>query len=365
MDLREAIANSTPRERSGSTAADRFEYQRDWALCKLLVLHQSKNDYLLAFDAFDDVILMNGENEPDRIAFFQIKTRKTRSMTLRAMLKQEIGETGPLPSMIGKLYYNKILFPENTEALTLVSNAPFSITLINSDVASTGFKTLRCVELDQQTRNSIRDQLKKEHGLATEPEFVDITSFEVAELPLEGHATFALGRLAEFLETLNPEGSFKPRLIYRTIADEIKRKNNYDGRWSSFDEFLREKGLGRKGFDQVLKTVGAHRDFDWIWSRIEDRLNAEQMPILQTRRLRDVFRRYSIDRASRKDVSLPDLEAVVKGAIGSGTACQQADTASLLNWIVQGVRLSAKSDEFRRYEDDYIRVIGLVAFYDE
>ncbi len=248
MDLREAIANNRPRERSGSTAADRFEYQRDWALCKLLVLHQTQDDYLLAFDAFDDVVLMNGENAPDRIAFFQIKTRKTRSMSLAAMLKQEIGEAGPLPSMIGKLYYNKILFPENTEALTLVSNAPFSVTLIDGSKAGTnGLKTLRCVELDKQVRNSIRDQLMKEHSLATEPEFVDITSFEVADLPLEGHATFAIGRLAEFLETLNPEGSFKPPLIYRAIADEIKRKNNYDGGWTSLTNSCGTRGLAVKG----------------------------------------------------------------------------------------------------------------------
>src|SRR5581483_6522192 len=166
MGLREAIANTRPRERSGSTAADRFEYQRDWALCKLLVLHQSRDDYLVALDAFDDVVLRNGEEAPDKIAFLQSKTRKKRTMTLSAMLRQEKGESGLLPSMLAKLYYNKILFPDNTEALTLVSNAPFSVKLINSEAESTALKTLRCVELDQETRNTIREQLKREHGLA-------------------------------------------------------------------------------------------------------------------------------------------------------------------------------------------------------
>ena len=72
-DLRDAIIRLKPREHAGSRSADRFDYQKDWAICKLLQLHESSADYLIAFDVFDDVVVLNSEATPDRISFFQIK----------------------------------------------------------------------------------------------------------------------------------------------------------------------------------------------------------------------------------------------------------------------------------------------------
>jgi hypothetical protein len=147
MDLPDAVAGRKPRERAGAGSADRLDYQKNWALCKLLALHESTGDYLIAFDIFDDVVVLNGEITPDRISFFQIKTRQTPPMCLTDVLQRKQGKAGKLPSILGKLYYNKLEFPDHVEALTLVSNVPFKINLLDAAAKSMNKPFLRCTEL--------------------------------------------------------------------------------------------------------------------------------------------------------------------------------------------------------------------------
>ena len=40
---------------SGAMASDRFTYQHTWALCHLLELHISGQDYVVIFDHHEDV----------------------------------------------------------------------------------------------------------------------------------------------------------------------------------------------------------------------------------------------------------------------------------------------------------------------
>lgn len=365
MDLRDTIANAKPRERAGATSADRFDYQKDWALCKLLLLHQSSGDYVVAFDAYDDVVVLNGEAAPDKIAFFQIKALGKKQMTLNRILKRDQGANGPLPSIIGKLYYGKILFPDHTEALTLVSSTPFQVDLLDDAANSVDKRFLCCNELHTTVQEKIAEQIKEEHSLSAVPPFAEITYFEVSDLPLQDHAIFARGKLSDFLEGLNPSGAFRISIAYRAIADGIKRKNNYSGEWSDFDDFVRAKGLARAEFERILKAVGAYTDLESLWQRIENRLNTEQVPIRVLRRLRDRFRRYSIDRTSATDSILSGLEAAVRTVINSATAPEQSSTLELLNGTLKEVRIRNTGGEYRRYDDDYIRAVGLVALYEE
>src|SRR5581483_2458192 len=159
-DLKDLVVGLKPREKAGSRSADRSDYQKDWAICRLLVLHELNTDYLIAFDIFDDVVVLNSAAEPDRIAFFQVKTRESQAMRLSDLLRRKNGEGGPLPSILGKLYYNRIAFPDHTEALTLVSNIPFDVKLSDPNAKSTSKRRLCCSELDPAEQRKIARQLK-------------------------------------------------------------------------------------------------------------------------------------------------------------------------------------------------------------
>lgn len=79
----------------------------------------------------DDVLILDSAANPTLISFFQVKTRDTgRPWTRADLLNRAKGKEGSRkPSILGKLYTNKLQFPEATKSLTFVTNAPISIPL--------------------------------------------------------------------------------------------------------------------------------------------------------------------------------------------------------------------------------------------
>jgi hypothetical protein len=132
MDLKTQLISVHPRNLSGANASDRFAYQRTWALCHVMELHASGEDYVVIFDHHEDVSVLDSEDAPNSIKGYQIKTKNSGNFTLQAMLKREAGGGQPptcLPSILGRLYDLKIRFPEDTKLLAVVSNTSFSLRL--------------------------------------------------------------------------------------------------------------------------------------------------------------------------------------------------------------------------------------------
>ena len=46
-DIKINICTVKPREGSGSSISNRFDFQKDWAICKVLELHEKTEDYLI------------------------------------------------------------------------------------------------------------------------------------------------------------------------------------------------------------------------------------------------------------------------------------------------------------------------------
>jgi len=91
VDLKTRLLNTPPRDLSGATASDRFAYQRTWALCHLLELHISGQDYVVIFDHHEDVSVLDAEEQPTSLKGYQIKTKDNGGFTVNALLKREPG----------------------------------------------------------------------------------------------------------------------------------------------------------------------------------------------------------------------------------------------------------------------------------
>ena len=132
MDLKNRLIQTPPRDLSGSTASGRFSYQQTWALCHLMELHNSGNDYVVIFDHHEDVTTLDSEDQPTRINGYQVKTKDNGNFTVPALLKQETSSStsaNSLPSILGKLYDLKVRFPTEVDLLAIVSNTSVSVRL--------------------------------------------------------------------------------------------------------------------------------------------------------------------------------------------------------------------------------------------
>ena len=76
------LTKKKPRETSGASSANRFSYQVNWALSKLIELHKQGKEYLIVLDFHDDVLVADSEAAPTTIDFYQVKTSRIKDWTL-------------------------------------------------------------------------------------------------------------------------------------------------------------------------------------------------------------------------------------------------------------------------------------------
>src|SRR5207247_772092 len=80
------------RERSGSIASSRFDYQKDWGICQLLDQYNSDNDFVFFFDWHEDIVIMYSEADPKKISFYQVKGKQNGTWKFSDLLRRSKGK---------------------------------------------------------------------------------------------------------------------------------------------------------------------------------------------------------------------------------------------------------------------------------
>lgn len=363
--LRDTFLAVRPRETAGPLSSDRFAYQRDWALCHLLKLHSDTADYLIVFDLHDDVLVFDSETNPTFVSFYQVKSRSTaRSWTRTELLKRQIGKAGPKLSILGKLYSNKLSFPANTKDLTFVSNMRITMALADG-TESTSRSSFRSVDLSPDVRSQIADSLSKECGECTETDLDAHLAFEVADLSLDDHEGHTRGKLSEFLERIQPDGhrTVKVGLVYRTLKDEITRRNNAASvALQTFDDLPKIKGFGRSGFQSLLANAGLLADLPDAWAEFQQRLNTEQMPYARVMRLKRHWATVEAQRLNTDNLALQELTQRVDEALGVVNAHDSERLTDLMEAVLE--RVGQYTDAPMEFRDDDVRVLAMMRSYE-
>jgi len=319
MDLKTRLIEVPPRDLSGANASDRFAYQRTWALCHVMELHASGQDYVVIFDHHEDVSVLDSEDAPGSIKAYQIKTKDSGNFTLQAMLKREAGEGRPpalLPSILGKLYDLKIKFPEDTKLLAVVSNASFSLRLNSDGKKHTDLQSAKFAELHENDQRLICDALMSEHGIADTPTLNELLEFAKSDIPLRGHDTHAKGKLAEFLQQLFPDRKFSIIPLYRALDSEVAIRNNNHDQPTSFEELVRRKALSRRRFIEVLQQAGVS-PIRVELQDVVDRLNSEGCRFAVVAELRREWDGAQLGRLEKRDIPHLRLRESVTAAVES------------------------------------------------
>lgn len=361
MELRNRIIEQKPRENSGTSSSNRFDYQQDWAICKLLELHQSGNDYLLVLDYHDDVVVLNSSENPSEMSFYQLKTKGSGNWTLKAMLKRGKGASGELPSMLGKLYGCKLSFPEHTLSLNFVSNASFSVELKDVKQKSIDKRTICFSDLSSKEFLNVVSEIKTEHGLTDEPDLIDITFLHVSDLIINDRETYVKGKLSDFMESLNPDGKFKISLVYTTIFDEIKRKNNYEHEITDFDDLVKHKAVSRSYFQTILKNFNIDNTCDEMWQLSQDNLSKELPPFVVAK-LRAAWRKHEIERMDGTNQVLRNMRDTINALV----VPYRLDLTifNLHSQVLEPVyREYVKKHSLAIYNEHYIKAVILMEYY--
>ncbi|MGR0480863.1 MAG: dsDNA nuclease domain-containing protein [Candidatus Electronema sp. V4] len=90
--LAHKLAITKPRENAGSRSANRFDYQKDWAICELLKLYLAQKDFLLILDYHEDIVVLDSESVPKKAIFYQIKSKRTGNWTVAELCRAASGK---------------------------------------------------------------------------------------------------------------------------------------------------------------------------------------------------------------------------------------------------------------------------------
>lgn len=362
MELKELIVHQRPRENSGSRSSNRFNFQQDWVICKILELYELQDDFLILLDYHDDVVVLNKEEDPDELSFYQIKSKASGNWTMNSLINRPRGKNKSLPSILGKLYSCKLNFPKHTLSLNFVSNALFNIKL-ESKEQSTSKKEICFNQINRKDLDNVVDKLMEENSIEEQPNFIDITFLQVTDLNVNDRESYVRGKLSSFLEEINPQGKFRIGLIYRTIFDEVKRKTNYEYNIESFDDLLRHKSIGRSKFSNMLNNFDIDNKNGEMWAYSEKLLTKEGLSINETLDLKVAWNKYEVDKTDLSNKYLLLIREKIKNIVKlyrTNKKITQLNTQLLS----PAYREFANKEPNCIYDEFYIKSIILMEFYE-
>lgn len=337
VTLAERLVRIPQRETAGARSSNRFAYQRSWALCRLLDLHESGNDYLLLAEFHEDIAVLDSPTSPSAIEFIQVKTQKNgRHWTRGQLLARKKGKSKErLPSILGKLYSNYLTFADHTSKLVLASNSPCK--LKKGDGSTCDDQSSTCLdEIGEADLEHIREKLKEEHQLGDFPGGESLTFLEVSDLSVLGHDTGSLGRVTEFLDRCFQTTPIRPVPFHRTLKSEIERRCSREEAAKSLRDLVKRHGISRDDFASMINAAAATGPSERLADRIENRLNTEGASLPETVALVSAVNRYIVGRLNPTDTLLREAGACAQTALAAA----------------RGQSLTALLDEVRPAEGD-------------
>ena len=326
MSFAERLILEPQREKSGETGYERYDYQALWGLALIFEHHVSQDDYAIAFEFHDDVVLLNSATSPTRARFYQVKTKDKGHWTLSDLCRRNNRKGDPsggkLPSHIGKLFSNYVVFPDETEELNFVSNVPCKF--LDASLSACHFVTC-----DVETRAQFMVKLKHEYPTAT-PATADLIRYVRADLSLHDSSAHIKGKLTDFVVQQIGSVEYNPDTLYKTIVEECRTRSKYTSGVSNFADLIKFKSITRsqvEGWLDQVRTLHAAPN----WAEISTHLNVGGMELGELSREWRRYRAIALDAGNaainalrdkiRNELELidapsPDLNALIDVVYG-------------------------------------------------
>lgn len=240
------LTSKPQREIAGSDSAARFDYQKDWAFCRMMRKHMGGEDYLVAFEYHDDVLFLTPSDAPTSADFFQVKTSSSSSpRRLSSITNRPKGKD----SIIAKMFTNfDGICASHDVRVILVSNNAFEFADKESCAKDLDikFRQKLCEKLKDEIPDFDEAGLEKLHFLVTG------VSLEAMQSFLEGEA------LKLFCDKFGEEHGLNIRTWVRLVKGEIARKNNYPSdEIKDAEDLILRKCVSHSFVEDTLKTMHA------------------------------------------------------------------------------------------------------------
>lgn len=305
--LKDLLAELDEREDAGSISSDRFDYQKNWALLRLLSLHRQGMGYVLLCEFHEDVAILDDPENPTSVDFYQVKTDAKNLWTVKKLTKQKTSKKGDLlPSILGKLCGRAQHLGDSQATYQIVTNSGFSTkTGKSTTVVDIPSNYLASDFLSESDWQELTAALKIELGIDLAPALEGSLTFAVAELPLKMHAQAAGGEVARFLEDYAAGSLINPAAFYRALFDELRRITvARKPQGADLSAICSCKGIDRKKFDQMLTAAVRSAPNSYPFHKIDHELLLDGVALGRRVALREASRSYYVRSLRPNDAAL-------------------------------------------------------------
>lgn len=350
MDLTERLLSSPERETDGSRTLDRYDFQTHWGVLRLLELHGSGQDYAVAFEFHDDIVVVDNVTVPGSISFFQVKGKAKGKWSIRDLTKQDTGDSGHKPSIVGKMFSNRAAFGDGTAHLGFVSNQPASFLDEGKAV---------CSFAEAENFNAFLASLKTECPAATEQDG-SLFHFHRTEFGVRGYERHVKGAMVEFItRQVGQPMNWDCEAFYLTVIDHCRRQSKNLADLASLDELLASKFVTREEVAGWIASLVERARNRPDWSQVSQELAGWGAP-----RKRDVRRQwdlYSVERIRVGDRSLDRFKDAIRETV-DGPLRHDASLSDVIEELLPAARAAAS--RFRpSASDDWLRAAILYEFH--
>lgn len=258
-----------PDDNSGSRTSNRFAYQKNWALYKMLELEQLGRDYMLVMDYHEDIVIIDTSIKDNNIDFYQVKTKKGdywKPSELNATSKDSKGNIKN--SILGKLLKHSVDFSKArdyyfvTDSFLRPENYVKGNDFDNSKIPFS--------KLKPDIQKSFKQSVKKEFG-GLKSEVWKHFYISQQQLNIDNYKDTIVGVIQKFIDKKLSKAEISSSTLYDSLYSEIERVQNYEGYISDEKVLMDRKSFKRSDFLQYIKKLAMFNSYDTKCNRVIDK----------------------------------------------------------------------------------------------
>lgn len=280
-----------PDDNSGSSSSNRFAYQKNWALYKMLELEQLGRDYMIVMDYHEDIVIIDASIEGNNIDFYQVKTKKGdywRPTDLLATAKDANGNIKN--SILGKLLKHSIDFTKARDYYFVTDSFLRPENYIKGkdfDDAKIPF-----AKLTPEIQKSAKQKIKKE----IKDIKVDVWKhFYISQqqLSVDNYKNAIIGLIQEFIDNRLPKAEISSSTLYDSLYSEIESVQDYEGYISDEKVLTARKSFKNSDFKIYIAKLATFNSYDTKSERVIDKylpLAGDEMTMVRDVQFKKILR---------------------------------------------------------------------------
>lgn len=240
------------------------DFQRAWALSRMFELEESgADDFLILFEAVQDVAELDSETAPSSIRIYQVKKKdrgewewsnltRLPAPAKKMRARKTTGEIKNSP--IGKLYSAVLAFKDLKCSGAFLSNSGCNLLLANGDNAATSV-SCDLSQLEAGHLDLLKAGLESLHEAGASPANPELIRVEKVPIHPDAPATHLQGVAVAFLSKRSPRHAGQAKSLVDALLAEVGPLGAKTDSCSNFEELRKQRGYSRGQFVSALGSL--------------------------------------------------------------------------------------------------------------